>query len=310
MNEHIRIAVLVTVVALGAVTGVATAEGDLGVTINGVTGEPTVTVTENDIAVLNATVTVFLADASNGSYAGTGTYTTDANGTVGLPPAAEPVDVVVTTTAQNRTASTTVTLTSPEPEARPPTDSRPFGQLVREFVASLRDREGGVGEAVSTFVSENAPRNATDAPGNATDAPGNATDAPTPEASGDAPPARPGAAGERPGVAADRPADVTDRPGDASRSTEANGATDDGRDTRRGPPDFAEAGGLDEGSDEDDADEDVDDADDNMDVDDADEDEDDADDDVDDADEDADDADDVGRGSTAQRGPAPDAGPR
>jgi len=276
MNEHIGIAVLVTVVALGAVTGAAAAEGDLGVTIDGVTGEPTVTVTENDTAVANATVTVSLADASNVSYAGTGTYTTDANGTVGLPPAAEPVDVVVTATAQNRTTSTTVTLTSPEPEARQPADSQPFGQLVREFVASLRDREGGVGEAVSTFVSENAP-------GNATDAPGNATDAPTPEASGDAgdaPPARPGAAGERPGVAADRPADVTDRPGDASRSTEANGATDDGRDTRRGPPDFVEAGGLD------------------------------ADEDVDDADEDVDDADDVGRGSTAQRGPGPDAGPR
>jgi len=47
MSKHTIGLLLIAVVALGAMTGVAAAEGDLGVTVDDADGEPTVTVTEN-----------------------------------------------------------------------------------------------------------------------------------------------------------------------------------------------------------------------------------------------------------------------
>jgi len=85
MSKHtIGLLLIAVVVALGAMTGVAAAEGDLGVTVDDADGEPTVTVTENGTAVENATVNVSVVDPANESYAGASEYTTDANGTVGL----------------------------------------------------------------------------------------------------------------------------------------------------------------------------------------------------------------------------------
>ena len=104
---------LVAVVALAAMAGVAAAAGDLGVTVDDAEGEPTVTVTENDTAVENATVNVTVADPANESYAGAGEYTTDENGTVTLDTPEEGVTVDVTATADNQSASTTVDLEAP-----------------------------------------------------------------------------------------------------------------------------------------------------------------------------------------------------
>ncbi|MUW15211.1 hypothetical protein GJ633_11535, partial [Halorubrum sp. CBA1125] len=257
---------LVAVVALGAIAGVAAADGDLGVSIDDADGEPTVTVTENDSAVENATVIVEVSDPANESYAGTGEYETDENGTVDLPAPEEDVTIEVTASDGNRTASTTADLEAPdglevgventdgepvvtvtendsavenasvnvttatdqnatyagegeyatdengtvglpaaeqnvtvditathgnesvsttvdltagetdedeseEDEADDGDDDEsaeetPFGQLVREFIQQLDDREGGIGSAVSDFATENNPGNADDAPGN------------------------------------------------------------------------------------------------------------------------------------------------
>ena len=109
---------VVAVVALGAMAGVAAADGELGVGVEDTDGEPTVTVTENGTAVENATVNVTVVDEANESYAGAGEYATDENGTVGLPAPEENVTVDVTATADNRSASTTVDLeATAEPES-------------------------------------------------------------------------------------------------------------------------------------------------------------------------------------------------
>ncbi|ESS03054.1 MAG: hypothetical protein A07HR67_02564 [uncultured archaeon A07HR67] len=161
MTERIISVLLVAVVALGAMTGVAAADGDLGVAVDDTDGEPTVTVTANETAVENATVTVTAADAANESYAGTGEYTTDENGTIALPAPEENVTVDVTVSSANETASTTVDLTvADEADA-----DRPFGQLVSEYIDDLADRSGGIGDAVSDFVTETNRGNAPDRAG-------------------------------------------------------------------------------------------------------------------------------------------------
>ena len=241
---------LIAVVVLGAVAGIAAAEGDLVVEADNLDGEPTVTVTENDTAVANAGVTVETVD-ENASYAGENeTYVTDENGTVVLPAAEEDVTVEITATHANETATTTVDLTAPidlgvavdgadddpvvvvtdgngtienasvtvetvdenatyagvgnystdaagtvdlpvpetnvtvevtaehEGETASTTaeliagadeDPASFGQLVREFVASFDDRAGGIGAAVSDYVTENNPGDAPDHAGNGSD---------------------------------------------------------------------------------------------------------------------------------------------
>ena len=116
MSERTTAILLIAVVALGAVTGVAAADGDLGVTVDDADGEPTVEVTENDTAVANATVLVSVVDEDdeNASYAGAGEYETDANGTVELLAAEQDVTVKLTAAAGNGTASTTVELEAPD----------------------------------------------------------------------------------------------------------------------------------------------------------------------------------------------------
>ncbi|PHQ46609.1 hypothetical protein DJ68_06400 [Halorubrum sp. C3] len=151
-------------------------------------GEPVVTVTNDDDPAENASITVELADDAdeNASYAGTGEYETDANGTVTLPAAEEDVTVEVTAEYENESVSTTADLTVGDEGDE--ADEQAFGQLVQEFIESLEDRDGGIGSAVSDFVTENNPGNAPDHAGgpggpddgNASDendsAPGNAPD--------------------------------------------------------------------------------------------------------------------------------------
>ncbi|MFC6614861.1 hypothetical protein ACFQAS_07810 [Halopenitus salinus] len=296
---------LIAVVAIGAMAGVAAAEGDFGVTVDDAGNEPTVTVTENDSAVENATVNVTTAEGQNVTYAGEGEYTTDENGTVGLPAAEENVTVEVTATAGNESVSTTVDLTAGDDDES--AEDTPFGQLVREFIQQTDDRDGGIGSAVSEFVTSNNPGNADDAPGNAGDAPGNSDRANDGERG---PPAHAG-----PGDDADDESDDVDDDDDAEEEedeTDTDDADEESDDADDGDVDEDDADDEDESeedeSEDDDADEeneseeaDADDADDEADADDADDEADEED--EDDTDDESEEDDDDG-----ERGPPDHAG--
>ncbi|QIO21214.1 DNA primase [Haloarcula sp. JP-L23] len=83
-----------------------TADESLAVTVTQ-DDDVTVEVTRNGSAVENATVTVAAVD---GSYDGSGSYETDADGTVALPTPDERVNVTVTASDDDETAATTVEL--------------------------------------------------------------------------------------------------------------------------------------------------------------------------------------------------------
>ena len=213
------------------------APAELAVEMTNTDGEPLVTVTQNDAGVENASVNVTTVD-ENASYVGEGDYTTDENGTVTLPAADEDVEIDVTAEYENETATTTADLTVAE--------DRPFGQLVRDFIDQLQDREGGIGSAVSDFVTDNNPGNAPDhagspggpddANGNASDAPGNAPDDAGPGNGSDAPGNAPDDAG--PGNDSDAPGNAPENPGNSGGSDEADDEDDD---------DNSENGGSDRG---------------------------------------------------------------
>ncbi|OTF01038.1 DNA primase [Halorubrum sp. SD612] len=243
--------------------------------------EPTVTVTDDDEPVENATVVVALADDAdeNASYAGTGEYETDANGTVGLPAAEEDVAVDVTTSYDDRTASTTVELTAGDEDDAP--EETPFGQLIRDFIEDISDREGGIGAAVSDFATENNPGNAPDHAGG----PGGADDGDASEEN-----------------ESDAPGNVPDHAGGPDGENDSD---------ERGPPAHAGPGGDD--ADDDDVDEEDDDAeDDDAEEDDAEEDdaeEDDAEeDDAEEDDAEEDDAEEDDAEDDGERGPPDHAG--
>ncbi|ELZ37617.1 hypothetical protein [Halorubrum tebenquichense] len=188
-------------------------------------GEPVVTVSDGDGPVENATVVVDLADdaGENASYAGTGEYETDSNGTVALPAAEGNVTVDVTASDDERTVSTTVELTTGEGDAL---EGTPFGQLMRDFIENISDRDGGIGGAVSDFATENNPGNAPDHAGNGSDDDGNASDAPgnAPEGVGNG-----SDDGERgpPDHAGPNGDDAEDDEAEADDTEEADGAEDD-----------------------------------------------------------------------------------
>lgn len=117
-----------------------------------------VTVTDNGTAVANATVNVTSAD-ENVTYIGEGTYISDGNGTVVLPTPDETVNVTITATVDNRTLTTTATLTAEVVEEEP---EEPFGIRVKSFIDSIigDDDDGrSVGERVAGFVTSNNPGN-------------------------------------------------------------------------------------------------------------------------------------------------------
>ncbi|WP_280586524.1 hypothetical protein [Halorubrum sp. Boch-26] len=147
---------------------------DLGVDVSDTGGEPVVTVTDDGEPAENATVSVATADGQNATYVGAGDYETDENGTVGLPAAEENVTVDVTATYGSDSVSTTVELTAGSEAGA----DQPFGLQLREFIRQLQDREGGIGAAVSDFVTGNNPGNAPDhagGPGGPDDAGNNST---------------------------------------------------------------------------------------------------------------------------------------
>jgi hypothetical protein len=116
----------------------------------------TVSVTHNDTAVANASVTV---ETQNTSYTGVGEYTTDGDGEVSLPEPEENVTVEVTAAKGNVTGSTTATIYAVGGEG----EKKTFGDLVSSFVHEMLnagDDGGPIGQVISEFVTENNPGNA------------------------------------------------------------------------------------------------------------------------------------------------------
>ncbi|MFC3477983.1 hypothetical protein [Halobacterium litoreum] len=132
-----------------------TDEADLSVAVSQATdGSATVSVTNaTGAGVANASVAVTAVD--NATYAGSGDYTADENGTVDLPAPEQNVTVDVTASANDRTASTTTTLTVAEEGDENETDS--FGARVSAYVGFLQANGNMSGHAVAEFVTANNP---------------------------------------------------------------------------------------------------------------------------------------------------------
>ena len=196
------VALTLLAVGPGLVAAAEDGSGDAGfaVAVTQPAGEePTVSVTNNETAVENASVTVETVD--NVSYAGTGSYTTDGSGTVGLSAPEMTVDIEVSAAIDNHTASATATLTAVNVSDANETDANEtdanetddgetdanetddgemsFGNEVATFIDALlehRNASTEVGPAVSSFVVANNPGNAPDHAGPPADVGDNETD--------------------------------------------------------------------------------------------------------------------------------------
>ena len=154
--RSIRQILLLAAVGLVAVVSVGAAASGLAVDVTGADGDPTVTVTQNDTPVENATVTVALADEAGeneteDAYAGLGEYETDANGTVDLPPADEPVTVEITAAAGNESATTVVELTPGEQAAELAIGVQ---QGAGDVTVAITENGAGVANATVTVTPE------------------------------------------------------------------------------------------------------------------------------------------------------------
>ncbi|RQG89182.1 hypothetical protein EA462_12510 [Natrarchaeobius halalkaliphilus] len=127
-----------------------------------VSGDGVVTVTANESPIENVTVGVSTDD--NESYAGTGEYSTDVNGTVELPESNESVTVTITASTSTDTVEATATLEpADENDEIDDGDDAPFGSLVSAYVDEQRNESSGpLGVLVANFVLENNPGNASD----------------------------------------------------------------------------------------------------------------------------------------------------
>lgn len=154
------------VVAVGALSGGVAGAEELTVGVSQADdGSATVLVTdENATGVENATVDVEASD----TYSGTGTDSTDANGTVDLPAPETNVTINVTATKDNVSATTTETLIVAETNQTNETvteTNESFGQAVSAYVFSLQNDSnvtGGLGPQLATWVVANNPGNAPD----------------------------------------------------------------------------------------------------------------------------------------------------
>ena len=167
---------------------------------------------------------------TDGGYAGEGTYTTGADGTVELPAPDDGVRLQVSVDAGDRTTTSEVTVNGGV--------GVPFGQRVALLVQQLLQGDGNVivGQAMSEFVRGNNPGNAP-------------ADAGPPEDRGN------GSNAER-GPPEDR-GDDTDNDSDVERGPpeDRGDSTDDDGDAERGPPEDRD----DDDGDDDDGDDDGDD---------------------------------------------------
>ena len=266
-------AILMTVLLVGAALGPAvatvSAAGTAENTSHGVdvtqNDGVTVSVTDNGTAASNASVDVATVD-ENASYNGAGSYTTGENGTVSLPSPTRHVQVSVTATLGNETATTTETLTAGENSTY-----ENFGQGVSAFVSLLdpTSMDGPPGHTIAAFVLANNPSEAVPAhagPG------GNDTQGPPDHAGPD---------GNETGPSENKTRGPPDHAGPDGNDTQGppDHAGPDGNDTQ-GPPDHAgPPGEEDDANEEEDAEdvdeeEDADDANEEEDADDANEEED------------------------------------
>jgi hypothetical protein len=150
---------LLSSVAAAGMVGSATANESLAVDVENAGNDgATVSVTHDDATLENASVTIEAAD-EDATYAGTGIYETDENGTVDLPEPAADVTVEVTAEKGNLTGSTTTELIADEEDD----ENGSFGQLVSSFVHEMLnagDHDGPLGQLVSENVTSNNPGNA------------------------------------------------------------------------------------------------------------------------------------------------------
>ncbi|MFA9516563.1 hypothetical protein ACERIT_04995 [Halopenitus sp. H-Gu1] len=167
-NETVAVTVTAELDGASATTdAVLEAAPDLDVSVDqdGPGLPATVTVLADDEAAENASVDVDLAETENASYAGTGEYTTDENGTVELPAPEETVNVSLTVTYQG--AKETIMATIEGVDAID--EGLPFGQQLQQFKATL-DEDADTGREIASWVVDNNPGNAPDhaGPKNAT----------------------------------------------------------------------------------------------------------------------------------------------
>ena len=146
---------LLSVVVPAVSAGSTAANEALSVDVTQSGEDVTVTVTENDTGVANATVAVNVTER-NATYEGP--YTTDDDGEVELDAPEENTTVEVTATVGNETATATAQLTNASLATENETDA--FGQQVASFVAVLQSEnttDTDIGPAVSEFVTANNP---------------------------------------------------------------------------------------------------------------------------------------------------------
>ncbi|THE66607.1 hypothetical protein D8Y22_00280 [Salinadaptatus halalkaliphilus] len=150
----VTMAILMVLAALAPAGAVAAQPDDDGLSLV-VSDDGVVTVTSNGTAVENATVEVSAAD---GTYAGTGNYSTDDDGDVDLPDPDNSVTVTITasTTADSVTLETVLEPAEDDEDDKDDESFEPFGSIVSAFVQSVQT-DGPPGQIIADFVTANNP---------------------------------------------------------------------------------------------------------------------------------------------------------
>ena len=142
------VAVVVAVVLVAAFAAVGAVAADVGVSVDQAEdGSATVTVTEGNETVENATVDVTVDD-ENATYEGAGEYSTDENGTVDLPAPEETVNVTITATVNESTANTTTQLSPADDDPEDAPFSIGVQQAGQHVTVAVTENGTGVDGAV------------------------------------------------------------------------------------------------------------------------------------------------------------------
>lgn len=118
--------------------------------------EATVTVTDNETAVENATVNVSTGNETV-TYDGVGEYETDEDGTVTLPAPNETVTVEIEAAVDDRSVATSETLHADTIDR-----DLPFGLQLQQFMQTVGEHDRPWGHIISDWVTANNPGNAPD----------------------------------------------------------------------------------------------------------------------------------------------------
>jgi len=286
VSDEMRTSKIVTLAMVAVLTlsivGPAAAADGLNVSVSQDGDDVTVSVTQNNTTVSDASVVVETANATNTTYEEAGNYTTDDEGVVELSAPAENLTISVDASSGNLTASTTADLLAEsvvENDTENVTtdadlnvtfdngtvdysnvtvdDSNPFGLYVSSFVHMVQDENvsGPMGHAVATFVTTFNPGNAPDhagPPENKTQGPpenktqGPPEDAGPPENKTQGPPEDAGPPENKtqgpPENKTQGPPEDAGPPEDRGPGSDDTTESDDEDDNRRGPPDHAGRG--------------------------------------------------------------------